>query len=124
MNNYHKSAISILSMEPFDDPAILSQSVSRNRPKDPVSDGYKKTQKMTEYMYEWIYDVPPSQYVPIPQPDIQITYEPAVESIHMNWGWDASYNSSSIWFSPGGNWSINGFVYNYYKHMITGFRAL
>ena len=23
-------------MEPFDDPAILSQSVSRNRPKDPV----------------------------------------------------------------------------------------
>ena len=35
MNNYHKSAISILSMEPFDDSLILSQSVSRNRPKDP-----------------------------------------------------------------------------------------
>lgn len=89
-----------------------------------ISDGYKKTQKMTEYMYEWVYDVPPSQYVPMPQPDIQITYEPAVETIHMNWGWDASYNSSSIWFSPDGNWSISGFVYNYYKHMITGFRAI
>ena len=35
MNNYHKSAISILPMEPFDDTVTLS-SVSRNRPKDPI----------------------------------------------------------------------------------------
>lgn len=87
-----------------------------------ISDGYKKTRSVLQNVYEWVYDVTPTQYVPIPMDSVQTVYTyPDEEFLHMNWGNGASYNGNNAWYSPLGNWTMAGTSYSTNRHLIYNF---
>jgi len=105
-------------------------------------DGYKRTQKVTKFIYEWVPESSGGSPVITPvQPPILVDsisyvyHAPEIKMIKMNWGaGDGTIDGNTgnpineTWSSPTGSWLIKvdgeNINYLYHRRIIYNFRAL
>lgn len=71
-----------------------------------IADRYKEFVTVTENIYEWHYDNPPSVPVPYVSPKTEYSYSsPYIGAIGMNWGWEGNYNNEG-WYGLTSDWYV------------------